>query len=390
MPAIIPEFACYLYNIENPVLEGKEIWETFLPVNRHSDRPEQGSITHGDYFSAIKDFLSKNDYQNLFCALSADSPDIKSDKIKFINIILEKHGEFYHPARIDVRLKAARFSFVVNVAVSQNGKNCIEQEYGRLKTLGRKFPFSFIPDVHALGKGMTISGLKLPMFIGEWFEGYCEFHISGNEKKIQIWNSNQDNLFLSPEQTQDLYRQAAIILTCYYDLETFAHIFPWHHAAGDFVVRVPDNGDSGKGLELKLITVRQYAPIISMDEDKKDERAVLEALLIFFLHLSIRIRIDRFDGVGDLVWADDLAVKGTIEGFFQGLALQVMDSVFPENLPDIFKQYLISFSKTDLLSTAESIYHTYSPHAPEVFFIRQNLKFHINSLLNNINSSLKL
>jgi len=385
MPAINPEFACYLYNTENPVTEDKESWTNPLPVNRLSERPKQDNITHGDYFSAIKDFLTKDNYKNLFQTISSDSQYKTSDEIKFIRIILEKHGEFYHPARIDALLSSFSFSFVINLAVSGHGKNCIEQEYELLNSLAEKFPFSFVPQVYALGKGLALNGQQFPMFTGEWFEGYFEFHISAKENKIQVWDAEPGNTFLSSEQSLNLYRQAAMILTCYYDLETFAQIFPWHHGAGDFVVRV-----SEKGIELKLITVRQYEPLILIDEDEKDERIVLEALLIFFLHLSIRMRIDRLDGVDELAWADDIAVKGTIDGFFQGLSLLLIDSVFPENLTDIFLKYLMAVSEEDLLGTAETIYHTYPFHAPELDFIRQNLKSHINVLVNIINTSLNM
>ncbi|QTA79542.1 Uncharacterized protein dnl_18150 [Desulfonema limicola] len=378
------EFKYYLYDIENPVLENSDIWKKFLPVNRFSERSEQFSITHGDYFSAIKDFLIKDRFQYLAQALPADFEYQKRkipENIKSVNIVLEKHGEFYHPARVDVQLSNIELSFVINAAVSHNGKKCIKQEYNLLNILGKKFPFSFVPEVYAAGTGLTLTGNEIPMFLGTWFKGYCEFHISGKEKKIMVWDSSRSNPVLSLKQTQDLYRQAAMILTCYYDLETFAHIFPWHHGAGDFIVHISD-----KGIKLKLITVRNYEPVLLVEGDR-DERAVLEALLVFFLHLSIHIRIDRLDGVGGLAWSDDLAVKAGFEGFFQGLKLQVMDSIFPENMPDIFLKYLKAFSEKDLLETAEGIFYDYPSHAPEIPFIRQNIKSHINLLGNIINSA---
>ena len=42
------------------------------------------------------------------------------------------------------------------------------------------------------------------------------------------------------------------------------------------------------------------------------------------------------------------------------------------------------------ITEAETIYNIYPIHAPELDFIRQNLKPHINCLLNIINSSLNL
>ena len=102
------------------------------------------------------------------------------------------------------------------------------------------------------------------MFLGEWFEGYNEFHISldpADEKhKIIVWDHEHGNYFLSTDQTKALYRQAAKILTCYYNVETFEQISSWHHAAGDFVLKCQNDE-----IDLKLITVRQYRPMFGND-----------------------------------------------------------------------------------------------------------------------------
>lgn len=76
-------------------------------------------------------------------------------------------------------------------------------------------------------------------------------------------------------------------MTCYYNAETFEQIFPWHHAAGDFVIKLQKNN-----MKMKLITVRQYAPMLenknetAKNNTDSDIYLMLEAMLVFFLNLS--------------------------------------------------------------------------------------------------------
>ena len=63
---------------------------------------------------------------------------------------------------------------------------------------------------------------------------------------------------------------------------------------------------------------------------------MLQALLIFFLNLSIRMRLDRYDGVGDIVWADGLVVQSTLDGFFEGLALKPSVASMPDSIDKCF------------------------------------------------------
>jgi hypothetical protein len=49
-------------------------------------------------------------------------------------------------------------------------------------------------------------------------------------------------------------RRGIFLLTAYYNIDTGEQIFPWHHAAGDFVVT-----PLAEGFPVKLIAVRGYA-----------------------------------------------------------------------------------------------------------------------------------
>ena len=146
-----PQFKYFLSPQKDPVQKDSQVWSTPLPLNRQQAaeplRPETGiSISHGDYFCAAGDFLGRNRFEIVTRAASQHlCRKIQLDEIKEINICLEKHGEFYHPARIEAVLKGVSIPFVLNVAVSEAGLNCIQKEYRLLKKLDANFSFSLVP-----------------------------------------------------------------------------------------------------------------------------------------------------------------------------------------------------------------------------------------------------
>lgn len=387
-----PQFKYFLSDATNSVQENSGIWSTPLPTTR---KPPQKticiSVTYGDYFSAVNSFLKKNRFEILITAFSQSiNRQIIPEEIEEIRVCLVKHGEFYHPSIVEAILNKESHKFVLNVAISAAGRNCIEREYNCLKKLGNDFLFSSIPEVYGYGEAcVKKSRHTISMFLGEWFEGFNEFHIfqdkTDNKYKILVWDSENGNYFLSQDNTLELYKQVAMILTGYYNIETFEQIFPWHHAAGDFVVRLQNNK-----AELKLITVRQYAPMFAKKDDEETGRNVemmLEALLVFLLNLSIRIRLDRIDGTGDIVWSDDIAVQGTLKGFFQALRRKDSADLFSDSFDTYFHDYLLSScTEKDLYDLSLAIVNSYNPLAPEIPVIRKNIKKHAEILYNAITS----
>ena len=111
-----------------------------------------------------------------------------------------------------------------------------------------------------------------------------------------------------------------------------------------------------------------------------DAEWILESLLVFFLNLVIKMRIDRLDGVGEIVWSDDIAVKGVLKGFFEGLVSKPPVRSFPESLADGFRQHLSACTHADLLDLNAAMVQAYHPMAPEVPVIRQNLMQHVEDL----------
>jgi hypothetical protein len=397
MPPDRPRFSYFLSHRKHPVQKESETWQTPLPLTRNQSvkQPLKDigiTVTHGDYFCAVRSFLENNRFDILTSALSQYlNRDIKPENIETISIFLEKHGEFYHPARIEANVNGNIAPFVLNVAVSHAGTESIQREYKILQKLNSNFPSSFLPKVYGKGIADTKKNFTFSMFLGEWFEGFKEFHLSktpSDERiRINVWDTEKGNFFLTDEQTVELYRQAASILTCYYNIETFEQIYPWHHAAGDFVIKL-----SNDKVNTRLVTTRQYAPMFEtneMEDRDKGPTLILEALLVFFLNLTIRMRLDRLDGVGENVWSDDVAVEGTLQGFFQGLALKSSVDLLQDSVVNCMRKHLLSCSQSDLLDLSQAMVNAYNPRAPEVPVIKQNLQHHVLILYQSINNWLK-
>jgi len=380
-----PRFSYYLYNTTKPVSDDHAVWQQPLPLSRNfSGKNGEISISHGEYFCAVQTFL-ENDGDGVICrALTRRlQQNVKLQDIREIRICLEKHGEFYHPARIEVLACHQKISFVLNVAVSETGIMTIKKEYHCLTKLNDELPLCFLPEGYGFGEVESAANRKICMFLGHWFEGYNEFHVSRDpsdkKNKILVWDDIHDRFYLSLEQAAELYRQAARILTYYYNVESFEQIFSWHHGAGDFVVKI-DTAD----LDMKLISVRGYAPLFTnlthLENGEEDVELILQALLIFFLTLSIRMRLDRYDGVGDIIWADPPAVQSTLAGFFDGLALKPSVASMPDSIERCFRYYLSLCTKENLYDLSKAVVKRFNQCAPEVQVVKQHLKEHVEEL----------
>jgi hypothetical protein len=276
-----PRFKYFLFTDKEPVRKESRLWYSLLPLNRQSTKNVAGvSVTYGGYFLAATAFLEKNDFEQIvYAVLQFSNRTITPEDIEEIRIYQVKHGAFYHPSRIEVTVPGKEMSFVLNVAISETGKKVIKQEFTVLKKLKDNVQQSYIPKVYGSGEEYISTDIKVFMFLGEWFDDYHEFHLSGQNagtRKIRVWDPAKNNLFLSETQATDLYRQAARILTWYYNMETCEQIFPWHHASGDFVIKT-----EGRNIDVKLITVRQYAVLFNYSE--KNAASLLESCLVFFV-----------------------------------------------------------------------------------------------------------
>jgi len=382
----MPRFSYHVYHLETPISPLSDRWKKRLPLARHMSGGNHAEIymSYGEYFDAARSFFERDGCDMLCLALTRRlEQTITPGDLREIRIILEKHGEFYHPARIETTLGGQTFCFVLNIALSESGNRHIKDEYHNLKKLNDEFAVSFLPRVYVFGDIDFQEKRNIRMFLGDWFEGYHEFHLSrdtsDNQFKIRVWDDENGRFFLNSEQTTTLYTQAAKIMTYYYNVQTFEHISAWHHAAGDFVVKL----DQG-GLDVKLISVRKYTPLFQdvNDQDHAVENAklVLQALLIFFLNLSIKMRLDRIDGIGDFVWSDPWVAQTTVAGVFEGLAQKRAVPSLPDSISLCFKTYLSICTRDDLLELSEFLVSTYNLSKPETAVIKKHLSEHVQSL----------
>ncbi len=389
-----PKFSYFLYDTTTPVDANHPAWRQPLPLSRHLSAQSPGdSISQGGYFRAIRRFLEVNDFETVSTALEQClKKRLTPADITDIRVCLAKHGKFYHPARIEVAAGTQSATFVLNVAVSDPGLRTIHEEYRILKFLNDEFAHSFTPGVYHCGEIETAGNRQLGLFLGEWLEGYHEFHLaadpSGADAQMHLWDGKNSRFVLSTSQQVAIYRQAARILTYYYNVETFEQIFAWHHAAGDFVARIEKDA-----VDLKLITVRRYAPLLKkqndLDAGETDVEMMLQTLLLFFMNLAIRMRLDRLDGVGDIVWADRLAVAATLQGFFEGLAMKPSIPSLPDTIDRCFAYFLSVSSEADFDELCRSVAGTFDRRAPETVIVRLNLDEHITSLTKAIQQYLQ-
>ncbi len=376
----MPIVSYFLSSTGHPIDENHPLWHRPLPENRLSGAKKPASIdtdvvTYGRYFSAVSEFCAASGWDRVLRAASRNlaQPVVEKD-LGCLNIFLEKHGAFYHPARLQVAVKDQTLSFVVNVAASNHGRQALYHEVKALERLTDQRPFGWFPKVY----GSTI--VDLPMFLGDWFDGFHEFHLTrgpdNDELVIVVWDGATARCLLSEQQAAVLYRNAAMILAACYDPITTCQIFPWHHAAGDFVVRV-----EGERVTIRLITVRDYVPMSGSASESDNERVLLDALVVFFIHLSVRMRLDRLDGASEVVWSPDSCLVPMIDGFFQGLDLTARMSGLPEAFPEAFRHYINQHDADDLLDMARRITATvFDQRTEERLAIDRHLARHIHGI----------
>jgi hypothetical protein len=345
-------------------------------------------LRYGQYFEGITDVISRDNYRLLVDATRRQlKKDLSLPDIKEISIYVEKHGSDYHPARIEVIVRDICVSFVMNVAVTARGKDRLCREFEVLQYLNSKYNFFLLPRAYFQGessRGSELTGeadTHVLMFLADWFDGYHEFHPcidkEDGSRKLVLWDTEKGRWRLSSPQAWQIYRQAARILTLYYDVETFEQIFPWHHAAGDFVVRAEANS-----LDVRLVTARQYAAMIEPCE----EVSVYDGLLFFFLNLSVRMRLDRLDGVGEVAWADDECVNATLEGFLEGLRTKEREGMISGGLVGRFFQHCVCLAREDLSDRFHVLVDACDQAAPDIPVIRTHLKGHISKFHKAIQS----
>ncbi|RJR39766.1 MAG: hypothetical protein C4576_20830 [Desulfobacteraceae bacterium] len=344
-----------------------------------SPMSEHPTLRLGDYFEAIEQFIVQDEAKPLLRLLGRNrkSP-VQIEGIAEILIRSEKHGGLYHLASVEVRGPGMQEKFVVSTAVSERSREWLTREFGILKTLHESFALPYVPEVYWLGEeDRKEDENPFLMMLGEWFEDYHEWHLHKNasgEPYPVIWDFAKGYRRAEEGEAFEIYRQASFILTLYYDLKSTNHIYPWLHAAGDFIVK------SEYGLvQVRLTTVRGYEPFIIF-QSHEDTNPV-SALICFFLNLTIRMRLDRWEGVGGIAWAADPCIRPTVEGFFQALHKMEVEGRYELGKVRDLLSLLKRFQPEELLSLATPLLDLYRAEDREALaVVEENLGNHCRSL----------
>lgn len=328
--------------------------------------------TYRTYMHCIHQFIINN--SGLLDAIYAEAG--LPGSIQSFDIISEKHGSDYHPARVAVHGPDACLSLVVNVAVNERGKQRLEEDFRLLGRLRSTYETAFVPRPYVMGKEPVPGheGGEMLMFMAEWFEGFHEFHLSASvgteDPQLVLWDLDRGYVTLSEREAREVFRQVAFILTTFYDTMTFEEVFPWHHASGDFVVS-RKNGN----VDVRLITVRQYAARPVFAEPSASDRML--ALLLFFANLTVRMRLDRLDGVGEVAWAGEQSVAGTIQGFTDALANKVSAGHCEPELFAEFLETIRSLPLPEMTGIFHAVLGSYDDEAADTPVVRRHLVDHI-------------
>lgn len=359
-----PLIKYYVSSPSGDIPVDKSTWD--LPLDADPDK-----TPYHVYFQSVENFIIPGTIRQVLRVIAEKTgKDVRLKDIGEILIRAEKHGALYHPASIEFIAGDDAVKFCLNVAVSAKGRESLRNEYEIIKGLLKQFSFSYLPKVYFFGEMNSITFL-----LEEWFEGYHEFHLAltdDGSQQIKLWEYGTGERLLSQKQSLEIYRQAAQILTLYYNLRDFRLICPWHHAAGDFIASVPEDDH----IAVRLTTVRGYEPFLPSDVNEMINPVL--ALFYFLLHLSLQMRLDRCDGVGDVMWADDYCVDATVAGFLQGIEQK---SDFPDSCgsPRSFVKLLKSFTQENLRQTVLPIAEQFR-ETKDYRVIQGHLKGHIEKL----------
>jgi hypothetical protein len=130
-------------------------------------------------------------------------------------------------------------------------------------------------------------------------------------------------------------------------------------------------------VDVKLTTIREYDSLINIPDGLNP----MIAIVYFFFILTLKIRLDKLEGVGDVVWAGKYSVKACLKGFFR--ALKIMEETGRYNLGKIADLILLlkSFSTEDIHKLYDSCLNLYHEDDPEEeIAIQKGLRRHVHEL----------
>ncbi len=302
-----------------------------------------------DYFESIKELLLGDKARILIGVIAAGfGKKLAPNVMRSLQIRCEKVGTLYHIASITLQSEGDSFRLCVATATTKEAIHCLREEAFYLGFLTDTFHLTCLPKVFYRGEVIcrTLKGdATLSHCVLEWFEDYHEWHLSLDEsgrQRIILWDMERGYRSVSMEEGAEIHRQAARILTVCYDFHTGRQISPWSHGAGDFVVKMDDGG----GFSVKLSTVRGYEPLLLRNGAWSFDPLVRTAC--FFLNLSLRMRLDRRDGTGPVLWAEGSILQPVASGFLDALATEEALHRYPLGEGEKIRDFLKSLKEDEI------------------------------------------
>lgn len=374
-----PEITFYMPG-QIPVTSDSGFWDMPLSGKTGTEN-SSAEWTIGDYFEAAQTFLTRARGEMVCHAVSCLATD--PGPILALKVCLEKHGAFYHPLKITAVTKSTTVPLVLNGAIRDPGLSLIETEYRLLANLGDRVEPAWIPRVFGAETFVGKKG-RIGFFLGQWFDRFCEFHITRTVKDYQvaIWKDDGTHELLPWHQAEKIYEQIACVLTDYYEKDTGLEIFPWHHAAGDFVVN-PHGA-------VRLITVRGIGQLMETASDIADVQVRrLFCLLFYFLNLTLCMRLDRVDGTGPMVWLPDRVLDAAVKGMLRSLKGYDQKNTprgESDRLTARFLEFVKRFNSTQLHEMLIHLLEDRHFTASEVQLIRKHLGAHCERIQKTVSS----
>lgn len=348
-----------------------------LPQGPEGDAP---LLTYGPYLDSLERFLFHDECRTLRKAvcLLRGAP-ITSEHLRTVDIISEKHGALYNVARVHVVLSEGECTLALCSATTDPQKGVMAREAQALREVRTVLKEDLLPRVLLEGEALYADkegdSKTLSVLVTGWFDNFHEFHATRTEPDAPlatvVWEGERGRTLLEDASAAQIYREAARLLTLCYDAESARQVYPWHHAAGDFIVR-----REGGAIEVRLITVRDYVRLMP---EEVDESNALLALIHFFLNLSVRMRLDRLDGTGDLVWMERPCLGACVAGFLDACSQRHLSSgTFPDakEMVDVLR----SFDEAEWLELLQVVVPDGLIESDEAAFLAPRLDEHAREL----------
>jgi hypothetical protein len=361
---------------------GEEL-DRSLHVNVSETHP---ALALEDYFESIKELIL-TDNAKLLTSVIAEMLGIilTPERIAAVEIRCEKVGTLYHVASLTVRWEGGTLKLCVTTAINDEAIHCLEREASYLVFLADTYHLTCLPKVFYKGEVVrhTSKGdATLSHSVQEWFEDYHEWHLSlddSGRQQITVWDMGKGYRTFSLEEGAEIHRQAARIITLCYDFRTGRQINPWSHAAGDFVVKVDE-----RSFSVRLTTVRGYEPLPLFREERSFDPLI--RISYFLLNLTVRMRLDRLDGIGSVLWAESSILHPIVSGFCEALSSKEAHNRYTAGDIERIRESLRSFTEDKIRTLLLSLLDHFSGEEKAV--VERYMEEHARDLAHTMRGSL--